>query len=130
MSTTSDYIPGMCNINPAEIRKRRMSGYFSLAIALFGLTAFVGLQASWHYYAVLFIPLFVSALGFLQARHKFCAAYGSIGKQHADDDSDVEKVEDAKARKADQLRARMIYLQAFLIAAVITATLCLIPLFY
>ena len=129
MSETTEYVPGICNINKDEIRKRRLSGYFSLAIVAFGLSAFIAMQANWPYFLVLFIPTFVSSLGFLQAKQKFCATYGAIGKQHTDDD-DIEVVEDESARKADKVRARIIYLQSFLIATVLTAISCFIPLFY
>ena len=130
MEEKTNYIPGVCNINHAEIRKRRISAYFSLMIIAFGLATFIALQASWYYFLVLFIPAFVGTLGFLQARHKFCATYGTIGKHHADDDSDIEIIEDAQARKADQLRARMILLQAFVVASFVTTLCCFIPLFY
>lgn len=129
MSESTNYIPGMCNINPTEIRRRKASGYISLAIAAFGLSTFIALHADWPYFLVLFIPFSVSALGFLQAKQKFCAAYGSTGKHHADED-DIATVEDKQALKADKLRSRILYLQSFLIAAPLTALSCLIPLFY
>lgn len=129
MTESSNYIPGVCNINPAEIRKRRQIGIFGTIVAIIGVVTFALLHASWHYYLILFAPLFVAALGFLQANHKFCAGYASMGKQHADQ-ADVQTINDENARRADLLKARILYLEAFLIAVPLTALCCLIPLLY
>lgn len=129
MTTPTNYIPGVCNINPAEIRRRRYSGIFGIATALFGLIAFIYLHASWYYYIALFIPLFTGALGLLQAKHKFCVAYASTGKQHADS-TGVQTISNADARSTDQIKARLIYIKSFLIAASATFLLCFIPLLY
>lgn len=130
MNESTNYIPGMCNINPAEIKRRRQSGYFGLAVAATGLGIFLYLQASWPYFLVLFIPLFVGALGLLQARSKFCVAFASAGKQHADNESDIASITDTEAKRIDQLKARTIYLKALVISLPITAVLCIIPVLY
>lgn len=130
MNEPTNYVPGMCNINPTEIKRRRQSGYFCLAVAATGLGLFLYLHASWPYFLVLFIPLYVGVLGLLQARSKFCVAFASAGKQHADDGSDVTDVTDTEAKKLDQLKARTMYLKALVISLPITAILCLLPLLY
>lgn len=130
MNDKSNYVPGVCNINPAEIQRRRQSGYVGAITAIIGAALFVMLHAFWPYYLALLVPLFVGALGFLQANSKFCAAYGSIGKQHADE-SDISSVDEDTARRADTLKARQLMLEAFLIAAPLTAAACvLFPLLY
>lgn len=131
MTQQSNYIPGVCNINPAEIRRRRQSGYFGAVTAIVGIVLFVFLHAAWPYYLALFVPFFISALGFLQANSKFCAAYASVGKQHADDDADITSIDEADARRADKLKARKLYLEAFLIAVPLTGAACILfPLLY
>lgn len=130
MNEPSRYVPGMCNINPAEIKSRRQSGYFSLAVAATGLGIFVYLHAPWPYFLALFVPIFVGILGLLQARSKFCVAYAAAGKQHADDSEEIEAIDDSDAKKADSLKARTIYLKSFVLALPVTAVLCLLPLLY
>ncbi len=130
MNESSHYIPGMCNINPVEIKRRRQSGYFSLAVAATGVGLFVYLHAAWPYFLVLFIPLFIGTLGLLQARSKFCVAYAAAGKQHADNEDDAMTIDDTSAKKADNLKARTLYLKALVIALPATIALCLLPLAY
>ncbi len=127
MNEPTHYIPGMCNINPAEIRKRRLSGHIGLAAAVLIAALLVFTQSDWLYRIVVFAPVYLASIGYLQARSKFCVAYAGAGKQHADD-GDALSVIDASARKADEVRARILYIQAFLIATVLTVVFCVIPL--
>ena len=124
----TNYIPGVCNINPVEIRRRRQAGHIGLVLSVVVIVGLIALHAPWYLRLVAFLPLFLSATGYLQARHKFCVGYASAGVQHADDDSAALKIDDASMRKADTLKARMINLQAFLIAAIITGLIALLPL--
>ncbi|OGL24157.1 hypothetical protein A2791_04660 [Candidatus Saccharibacteria bacterium RIFCSPHIGHO2_01_FULL_46_30] len=124
----TNYIPGVCNINPVEIRRRRQAGHIGLVLSVVVIVGLIALHTPWYLRLVAFLPLFLSATGYLQARHKFCVGYASAGMQHADDDSAALKIDDASMRKADTLKARMINLQAFLITAVITGLIALLPL--
>jgi hypothetical protein len=125
--TQTNYIPGMCNINPAEIRRRRMSGHLGLVISLVLLVALLVLHARWYLRIALIIPLFIAAIGYLQARNKFCVGYAGAGQQHADN-GEIEKIKDKKSLDLDSLKARTMNLQALIIAAVITAIITLIPI--
>jgi hypothetical protein len=62
------YIPGVCNIGPAEIRARKLVGWCGLlvTVALWGLFAWQGVPAAWKW--ILFIPVFSSAIGFQAGR--------------------------------------------------------------
>ena len=68
----TNYVPGVCNINTKEVAQRRKAGYFGLLLTIILLAALFGLDLNHYYRAVLFVPLFIAAIGFLQARHKFC----------------------------------------------------------
>lgn len=107
----SNYVPGICNINPAEIKQRRNAGHFGLASYLVVLVVLVTLNAAEFWYITLFVPAFIAAIGYLQARSKFCVGYASAGMQHADDDPEAKAVAD-KAKALDQKRARRMNLQA------------------
>lgn len=119
MSESSNYIPGMCNINPAEIRRRRLTGYVMLGSAVIVFATFLYLHTAWPYYILLFVLLFTGRLSLLQANHKFCAAYATARKHHADE-SDVVNVADQAAHKADIKKAQRLYIQAFAAALPIT----------
>lgn len=127
MSETSNYIPGICNINHAEIKRRRQAGHIGLFLSAVVLVAIVAFHAPWAYRIIILLPVYVAAIGYLQARNKFCVGYAGSGKQHADE-GDVETIAESSAIEADKLRARTMNLQAFIIAAVVTVIVCLIPL--
>jgi hypothetical protein len=122
------YVPGVCNINYEEIAYRRKAGYMGLVIFGITLAVLVGLGLSWWLRLVLFIPAFLSAIGFLQAKKKFCVSYGATGMQNATDGSTTaKKVTDTTAVKKDKRRARQLNMQAAVIAAVVTAVVMLLP---
>jgi hypothetical protein len=125
---TSAYIPGICNINPREIARRRRAGYLGLAIfvALLAILVLYGLP-TWSR-VILFIPAILSTLGFLQAQKKFCVAYGAAGTQNATSGSEhASAIPDHESVATDKKRARQLKLQAAAIAAIITLLTLLIP---
>jgi hypothetical protein len=128
-STTSEaYIPGVCNINRAEIASRKKAGYFGIALFVIVAVALYALTAVRLTRLLLFIPAFIAAIGFLQAKHKFCVSYAASGLQNAADDaSDVTKVIDQTAHATDKKRARRLNTQAGLIAICITVLAVLLP---
>ena len=70
MAASYPYRAGVCNIGPAEVRKRARAGWLGLglALALGGMLAALGLGRAWR--AALFLPLALSAVGFVQAQAK------------------------------------------------------------
>ena len=58
------------NIGPAAVRLRRRAGYAGGAIAVVALALLLAIDAPRLWRLALFAPLFMSALGFLQAREK------------------------------------------------------------
>lgn len=126
MSETN-YIPGICNINPAEIKKRRMAGHIGLAAsAIFIILAIVG-GLDWYIRLFLFIPAFVAATGYLQAKNKFCVGYAGAGKQHADN-GEVETITADDALKADKRKAQTINAQSVLVGVLAAAVFAIVPL--
>jgi hypothetical protein len=126
MSKKPEYIPGVCNIGTAEIRKRMLAGWLGLALtAAFGLAGWLlRLPSAWR--LLVFFPAAMSALGFLQARMHFCAAFGILGVfQLGSKDGPTDTVEQAEYRRKDRRKAIQIVLFSFLIgtAAAVTAFL-------
>ena len=128
MTKTAVYQPGVCNIGPAEIRKRRASGYVGLAVAVvFLVVAFAfGWAAPWRLLVAL--PVFLSAQGFLQAAFHFCVGFATRGLYNFGDLGAEETVYEAEFRKKDQRTATLISLLAFGIAAVVAMVAYLIPI--
>ena len=122
MNTTEKdtYIPGVCNIGPAEIKSRMQTGWFGL-----GLTVIIGallfyLEASPVTRLVLFLPAFISAIGFLQAYFHFCVAFGSQGLFNvANEAGKTESVTQQEFRKKDQQKVYKIMIYSVLVALVV-----------
>lgn len=123
---TSNYIPGVCNINTAEIKQRRAAGHIGLAATVAMLVALVVLDVTPWARVIVFLPALLAASGYLQARNKFCVGYGGSGLQHADNDDAAVKVA-ADAAAKDKKRTQQINQQTFFVALLVTAVAVLLP---
>src|ERR1035437_10722566 len=73
------YEPGVCNIGPEEIARRRRSGHVGrmVSVALFALLLAIA-APHWTRLALI-LTAGVAASGYLQAWFHFCAGFGSTG---------------------------------------------------
>ena len=114
------YVPGTCNIGPAETRQRMQAGWIGLAvtIVLWVLFFVFGVRAPWRLF--LFLPASLAATGFLQAAFHFCANFGMRGVfNFGDEVGKTETVMEAQSRRKDRVKAqRIIIYSAFLGVAV------------
>ncbi|MDB5237428.1 MAG: hypothetical protein JWL88_530 [Parcubacteria group bacterium] len=118
----TQYIPGVCNIGPQEIRMRMMVGWVSLVITLALGALLIYLPVSPWTRLALFFPAFVSAMGFLQAAFDFCVAFGSQGLFNIDKEvGKTESVSQAEFRAKDQKKVVQIYILAVVTAALVVA---------
>jgi hypothetical protein len=69
----------------------------------------------------------MAASGYLQARLRFCAAFGSRGVFNLGGAGDVEAVVDAESRRRDRRRATEIGLASLAIGLVVGAAAALLP---
>lgn len=128
MTTESTYIPGMCNINTAEVAYRRKAMWFGIVLSVALLVALLVLRAEWWIRAiVLFIPVYIGAIGYLQVKHKFCVSYGASGQQNASEGSDDSADVGKENAQIDKKKARKMNLQAFGITVVVLALTALVP---
>jgi hypothetical protein len=112
----SEYVPGVCNIGPAEIRSRRLFGWIGVAASIVMWGAFVWFRVPALWRLSLFIPVTTSAIGFLQAAMHFCAAYGILGVWNVGPGvGKTDTVEQAEFRRRDRWKAVQILLFAVLI---------------
>ena len=126
MSTT--YIPGVCNIGPAEIKQRKLSGVIGLSVTviLFAVLLVSGFDKPWR--LIIFIPAMISATGYLQAAFHFCVRFGTTGLFNMGRTLETrESVDQASYRKKDQCKALLIAGISFAIAAVVTAIVFILP---
>ena len=70
---------------------------------------------------IAFAPAMLASVGFIQARNRFCFAYGLMGVFNFDAAGDVKKIKDPAALKADRANALKIVAKSFLLASVMTA---------
>jgi hypothetical protein len=123
--TETEYIPGVCNIGKAEITNRKRVANFGLFVYILVSVLVVSNDAPVAARLITFIPALVAAVGFVQARAKFCVAFGFMGVFNLNKIGTTTKVEYADALKADREHALQLLVRAILIASVMTALVVL-----
>ena len=119
------YSAGKCNIGENEIAQRNRIGYFGLILTIIGFVVYViGIYTIKLEPIIglgLFIPALMGSVGLIQARSKFCAAYGFAKKYNVSSGLGVIlHVEDVVHQKRDRNKALIIVIQSILIATVIS----------
>lgn len=120
------YVPGSCNIGPAEIARRRMAGHIGLLVTLLGFLALISIQVSALWRLVLFLPAAASASGYLQALLHFCAGFGSRGVYNFGPLGRQEQIADPEALTRDRRMSRRIGLGSAVIGAVVAIAAVLV----
>lgn len=129
MAATNSYVPGVCNINTAEVAYRRKAMWFGIGLAVIVLVVcLVAGVAWWGRALLLFVPTYIAAIGFLQVRNRFCVSYGASGQQNATDgNSAASKISNQSDRDADKAKSRKMNLQALLITIVVLVVAAILP---
>ena len=122
----SEYQAGSCNIGPSEIKRRRQGAL--IGAILFAITSllFVITNASTSIRLITFIPALLFAVGIIQARRKFCVAYGFMGVFSLEKLGATKKVTVNQDLKTDRKYAIKLLLQSVAVAIVLTALVVLI----
>jgi hypothetical protein len=127
-ATDPAYQPGICNIGPAEIARRRRAGHVGL-LATVGLFAvLIAVDAPPLARLLVAVPAAAAASGYIQAWSRFCAAFGSRGVFNFGRVGDVEQVADADARRQDRAKATRIALTSLAVGAIVGLVAALLPL--
>lgn len=127
-SVKSHYIPGVCNIGPAEIKARKKIGiiWIIISLILFGILYFFHAPA--YLRLIVALPLVISMSGFYQAAFHFCAGLGAAGLYNFSDTvGKTDSVEQAEFRKKDKQKAQQILGLSIATALILAFLLCLIP---
>jgi hypothetical protein len=123
-----DYQPGVCNIGPAEIARRRRSGHIGLIASVILFAVLIAVGAPPLARLLLVIPVAISASGYLQAYLKFCAGFGAAGVYNFGDLGTTDKVAEGANRKLDRAKATRISLAAFAIGIAVAVVAVLLPI--
>ena len=125
---SSTYVPGVCNIGPAERRQRATMGWIGLAVTFVALAIFVIFDVPTPVRVLVAIPAALAANGFLQSALHFCVGFAMRGLYNLGDKLGTEEnVLDTEMRKADQKKGIQITVYSLLIAAAIVVIAVLLP---
>jgi hypothetical protein len=121
------YVPGVCNIGPAEIARRRRSGIAASIATILLLAALLVIHAAVPFRLLVFLPAAVAAAGFLQAWLKFCAGFGWLGEFNFRGVGTTETVASADARRRDRAMAIRIGLASAVVGGIVAGIAVLLP---
>ena len=124
----STYIAGTCNIGEKEIRRRQLVAVIGAILSLVLLIGFISTDSTRSVRLGIFLPLMIAAVGFVQSRSKFCLAYGFAGTFNFGKLGDLSRVSDPVSKAADRATALRILTKSFLLAAIATAVVVVLPL--
>jgi len=122
-----EYIPGTCNIGKGEIRRRQTVAVIGAFASISSFVALTSIDAPKDSRLGIFFPLFVASVGFVQSRSKFCLAYGFAGTFNIGKLGDIKRVASKEDRAADRKTALVILGKSFILAAIATGIVFLLP---
>jgi hypothetical protein len=122
----SEYQSGVCNIGPAEIKRRRQGALIGALLFAISTLLFVVTDASTSTRLITFIPALLFAVGIIQSKRRFCVAYGFMGVFNLEKLGATKKITLNQDLKADRKYAVKLLLQSVAIAIVLTALVVLI----
>ncbi|CAB4988371.1 unannotated protein [freshwater metagenome] len=125
--SSSQYIPGTCNIGSGEIRRRQVVAIIGSIISISSFVTLLMADAPRNARYGIFVPLMIASVGWVQSRSKFCLAYGFAGTFNMGKLGDISRVADAASKAADRKTALTILVKSTALAAIITLLVVLLP---
>ncbi|MCY7417475.1 MAG: hypothetical protein LH650_03090 [Chloroflexi bacterium] len=121
------YQPGVCNIGPAEVGRRRRAGHTGaiLAIGLFIVLVALGTPALWRLLVAL--PAAIGAVGYVQARRRFCAGFAMQGVFNLGELGSQTSVADPDAARRDRAAALRLFAEAAIIGLLVGVIAVVLP---
>jgi len=123
----TEYVAGSCNIGKGEIRRRQLVALVGLFFTISMLVTLSAIDAAQSMRFAIFFPILVTSIGFVQARSKFCLAYGFAGTFNIGKLGDIKRVTSKEDRQADRETALKILGKSFLLAILATAVVLALP---
>lgn len=127
LDDASAYRPGVCNIGPAEVRRRRILGYAGIATAVVLALVLAAVDAPAIARLLVALPLAAGFDGLIQAHLRFCAGYGLAGLRNMGHVGQVERVESPADRAADRRRALLVHGAAGVAGLAVAMLFTLLP---
>ncbi len=121
------YRPGVCNIGPEEIARRRMVGHVGAVATVALLAVLVAIGAPPPVRLLVALPAAGSASGYLQAWLRFCAGFGARGVFNFGSLGSTDQVVDAEARARDRARSNRIGLASLAIGVAVALLAVALP---
>lgn len=122
-----EYIAGVCNIGKTEVRQRLIISFVGLGFALTTAAGLLAAEAPRAARWGIFVPLLVWAVGLVQARHRFCVAYGILGTFNFGRLGKISRVQDPAFRRADRITVLKIAGLSLVYALAATLGFVLLP---
>lgn len=122
------YQPGVCNIGPAEIARRRRGGHVAALISIALLVGLVVLNVPPLARLIVALPAAAAASGYLQATFKFCAGFASRGLFNFSQLGQEQSIADPADRARDKARANQILIGSLAIGLAVGVVAVLLPL--
>lgn len=123
----TDYVPGVCNIGKAEVKQRLTVSFIGLGLALAMAIALLVTDAPNAWRWGIMAPLLVWSTGLVQARHRFCVAYGLRGAFNFGHLGSTSSVTDPAFRRADRITVLKIAGLSIVYALAATLGFVLLP---
>jgi hypothetical protein len=123
-----EYRPGVCNIGPREIAKRRAFGVAAIIVSVVLGAILVAIDAPSIVRGLVVLPLWGGLVSVEQARRKFCAGFAAAGIRSVAGSDATERVTEPADLAADRAAARRMVSYCGAIAVAIATTFVLLPL--
>ena len=121
------YIAGSCNIGKGEIKRRQFVAFVGLFLSISTLVTLISIDAPTSSRSGIFFPLMMASVGYIQSRSRFCLAYGFAGTFNVGKMGDLSRVASSEDRAADRKTALTILGKSFLLAAIATGVVLVLP---
>ncbi len=127
MNDEIEYVPGKCNIGTREIRRRQLIGGIGVFLTISTVFGFYHQHSSRMARFGVFLPALIMSIGYLEARKKFCLAFGFSGLFNFRNLGQAQNVVSEADRVTDRQAAVRQILQALGLAVLVTALVFLLP---
>ena len=107
---------------------RNRVGVVGTVLTLLGAAALLEAHALWPWRALLALPMYVGAMGFVQARAHTCVAFAASGiKVMGDSRADQVRVTDPAEQAAFRKQARVLYAQGLAVTVLVVGLVLALP---
>jgi len=122
-----EYVPGACNIGPAEIARRRHSAIAATVVAIAFEFVLLAVHAPRPVRLLVGLPAAAAIASWLQVVLRFCLGFATAGLYNFGALGTPEHVQDPVGRKADLRRVRSLVAVALIGGLVVGVGAALIP---